>query len=395
VQPAQPSTEPNSLSLADVVRLMDQPTVANRIDTAGKVAEHLRQGGLSDPAEQMATDILMRFAQDAEIAVREAVAWQFRNNDRLPEQLAIRLAEDVAQVASPVLTHYAGFDDDFLTGLIGGGDQLKMAAIAARPTISSLVSDALIDAGDVAVVTCLLENRGAQIAEPGFRRLAERHGDTRAIAELMAAHPLLPAPIAWKLLGRVSAALMRDMAKRHRIPDMVLERCITRGREAALMIMIRPMLADGAHLRGFLEQLHWQKHLTTELLFRMLCAGDVEAFITGMAVRCGTTREAAGVMVMDACPMGLKAAFERAGMKDWLTPPFRVALNVARRWPTPIPVPQRRDYQIEVLSRVFEQCADTEERDVSDLIIQVFDLRGDRLMADARDRLNIPPPQAR
>ena len=186
---------------------------------------------------------------------------------------------------------------------------------------------------------------------------------------------------------------MRDLAKRYKIPDLALERCITRGREAAMMTMVRPMLADGAHLRGFLEQMHWQKQLTTDLLFRMLCAGDLEAFITGMAVRCGITREAAAVMVMDERPVGLNAAFDQAGMKAWLIEPFRIALSVARRWSRPMIAAKRRDYQLEVLARVFEQCSDTEERDVSDLILQVFDLRADRTVTEARDRLNLPAPR--
>ncbi|WP_158045175.1 DUF2336 domain-containing protein [Skermanella pratensis] len=392
---AMPSTPPTNLSLADVARLMDQPSVANRIDTAGKVAEQIRQGGLSGSAADMAADILMRFAQDAEVAVRQAVAWQFRNNDRLPESLAIRLAEDVAEVAAPVLSHHAGFEDAFLTTLIGKGDQRKMEAIAGRPSVSTVVSDALIDAGDVAVVSCLLANSGAEIAPDGFGRIVDRHGDHQSVATMVAHHPMLPAPVAWKLLGRVSAAVTRDLARRHKIPDMVLERCITRGREAAMMIMIRPMLADGAHLRGFLEQMHWQRQLTTDLLFRMLCAGDLEAFITGMAVRCGVTREAAAVMVMDERPAGLRAAFDQAGMKGWLMEPFRIALGVARRWPRAALASRRRDFQIEVLAHVFAECADTEERDVSDLILQVFDLRGDRSIAEARDRLNLPSPGAR
>jgi uncharacterized protein (DUF2336 family) len=393
VQASLPSPSPDGLSLADVARLMSQPSVANRIDTADKVAEQIRAGKLTGAAEEMAIDILMRFAQDAEAAVRQAVAWQFRNNDRLPEALAIRLAEDVAEVAAPVLSYHAGFEDAFLTSIIGTGDQLKMAAIAVRRSVSTIVSDALIDAGDVAVMTCLLANSGAEITPNSLGRIVDRHGDTQSVATMVAGHPMLPAPVAWKLLGRVSAAIMRDLAKRYKIPDLALERCITRGREAAMMTMVRPMLADGAHLRGFLEQMHWQKQLTTDLLFRMLCAGDLEAFITGMAVRCGITREAAAVMVMDERPVGLNAAFDQAGMKAWLIEPFRIALAVARRWPRQMIATKRRDYQLEVLARVFEQCSDTEERDVSDLILQVFDLRADRSVTEARDRLNLPAPR--
>jgi hypothetical protein len=152
VQASLPSNTPDGLSLADVARLMDQPSVANRIDTAEKVAGQIRAGKLSGPAEEMALDILMHFARDAEVAVRQAIAWQFRNTDRLPDDLAVRLAEDVAEVAAPVLSYHAGFEDAFLTSVIGTGDQLKMAAIAVRRAISTIVSDALIDAGDVAVI---------------------------------------------------------------------------------------------------------------------------------------------------------------------------------------------------------------------------------------------------
>ena len=393
MQASPPSTSPDGLSLADVARLMDQPSVANRIDTADKVAEQIRTGKLTGPAEEMALDILMHFARGCggrgASGGRLAVPQQ-RPPSGSPGDPS---GEDVAEVAAPVLSYHAGFEDAFLTSVIGTGDQLKMAAIAVRRAISTIVSDALIDAGDIAVITCLLANSGAEIKPDGLGRIVDRHGDTQSIATMVAGHPMLPAPVAWKLLGRVTAAIMRDLAKRYKIPDLVLERCITRGREAAMMVMIRPMLADGAHLRGFLEQMHWQKQLTTELLFRMLCAGDLEAFITAMAVRCGITRESAAMMVMDERPVGLNAAFDQAGMKAWLIEPFRIALAVARRWSRPMIAAKRRDYQLEVLARVFEQCADTEERDVSDLILQVFDLRADRTVTEARDRLNLPAPR--
>jgi hypothetical protein len=93
------------------------------------------------------------------------------------------------------------------------------------------------------------------------------------------------------------------------------------------------------------------------------------------------------------CEQILNAAFDQAGMKAWLIEPFRIALSVARRWWRPMIAAKRRDYQLEVLARVFEQCSDTEERDVSDLILQVFDLRADRTVTEARDRLNLPAPR--
>jgi uncharacterized protein (DUF2336 family) len=383
---APPEHSPG-LGLADVAQLAGSSAPQIRVETVGKVGEQIRLGGLSPEAQQIAVDILTRFAADAEIAVREAVAWQFRNNDRLPGDLALRLADDVARVAAPVLRHYAGFGDDVLLRVVAGGDQEKMQAVAERPTVSPVVSEAIAGSGNIRTVALLVANAGARISEPAFTRIVERFDDAPEVAEPMARRPNLPSSVAWRLIGRVSDAVARDMAARHRIPPAVLEQCVARGREAVMMQLIRPILADGPHLRGFLEQLRLERRLTAELLFRALCAGDLAVFITGMAVLCNVTREAAREMVFDRRPMGLEAAFRRAGLKAWLAPAFRVALDVARGWQRPLDDAGRRDFQIEVMARVFAHCGDSEEPDVAELLVQMFDTRQDGMIAEAVKRM--------
>jgi uncharacterized protein (DUF2336 family) len=188
---APPEHSPG-LGLADVAQLAGSSAPQIRVETVGKVGEQIRLGGLSPEAQQIAVDILTRFAADAEIAVREAVAWQFRNNDRLPGDLALRLADDVARVAAPVLRHYAGFGDDVLLRVVAGGDQEKMQAVAERPTVSPVVSEAIAGSGNIRTVALLVANADARISEPAFTRIVERFDDAPEVAEPMARRPNLP-----------------------------------------------------------------------------------------------------------------------------------------------------------------------------------------------------------
>jgi hypothetical protein len=68
-------TAPNcALSNTDVQRLLSDHSADARIETMSKLVSHLESDALAGPEREIATDILHRFAADAEAAVREAVS---------------------------------------------------------------------------------------------------------------------------------------------------------------------------------------------------------------------------------------------------------------------------------------------------------------------------------
>ena len=81
--------------------------------------------------------------------------------------------------------------------------------------------------------------------------------------------------------------------------------------------------------RRFVQQLNLNGRLTPSLLMRGLCLGHIEF----RRVRHGRTWRrfrisACGCLMHDSGPLGLKAAFDRAGLPPRLFPSFRAAIEV-------------------------------------------------------------------
>ena len=91
----------SALSHSDVQRLLSDHSAEARIETMSKLVSHLESDALAGPEREIATDILHRFAADAEAAVREAVSWQLHNSPLLTDALATKLARDIGRVAFP------------------------------------------------------------------------------------------------------------------------------------------------------------------------------------------------------------------------------------------------------------------------------------------------------
>jgi len=120
---------------------------------------------LSDTERQLAEEIFLIMVKDAEVRVREALAQNLKESPNIPHDVAVILAQDVKQVALPVLKISDVLTDDDLIAIISSQSPEKQVAIAKRSTVSENVSDALVETGNEDAVTNLVSNEGAEISE--------------------------------------------------------------------------------------------------------------------------------------------------------------------------------------------------------------------------------------
>jgi uncharacterized protein (DUF2336 family) len=379
-----------ALTPADVQRLLVDPSAEMRIRTMTKMVRDLEKGTFDEREKALAHDILNRFAADAEAAVREAVAWQIHNSPLLTEALATRLARDVGRVAFPILRHAARLDDDFLLDVIGERDAEKQLAIAGRQTVSPELSDALVDSGNVVAITCLVRNKGAQASEPSLHKAIDRFGAIRAVNEALAARAGLSMALVEKLIAYVSEEIRETLVRQHKLAPYLVRKIIERGRESATLLMLEPFVGDGVDLEPVARQLDLHGRLTPYLLFRALCAGDIDLFVAGMAVRSRIGIDNAHLLIWDDGPLGLRAIFDKARLPIGLLPPFRVALGVAKQTGYRGGEAGRPAFQADVIAQVFDACAVIEERQIDDLLLQLFDQKSGDVIEQAMIQAGLP-----
>lgn len=382
--------KPRALSKTDVDRLLASPTADSRIETMSKLVKDLEAGELDEAERGLALEVLHCFAGDAETAVREAVAWQIHNSPLLTLDLAERLAQDVVRVAFPILRHAADLSDGFLLKVLGERDAGKQLAIAGRREVTATVSDALVEEGNVAVITCLLRNRGAALSERSLHRALDRFGRIRTVSDAMASRPGLPLAIVEKLVAYVSAGIRATLVRAHGLSPALVNRLVENAREAATMRLLRPILQSGPDAELMARWLQANGRLSASLLFRALCAGDVALFTAGLAARAGVPLDNARILAWDDGALGLRAAFQRAGLPLVLVTPFRVAVSVAKEMHFHGEEERRDAFQSEVIARVFEECTPTDEWAIDDLLLQLFDQKSEEVILRAMEQAGLP-----
>lgn len=381
---------PRSLSKTDVDRLLDEPTTDARVETMVKLVQDLESGTLSDGERRLAMEVLVCFAADAESAVREAVAWQIHNSPLLTPDLADRLAHDVARVAFPVLRHAEDLTETFLLRVLTDRDPGKQLAIAGRRGVPAAVSDLLVEDGNVAVITCLLRNHSAEVAERSLHRALDRFGRIRSVGEAMATRPALPMAVVESLVTYVSRGVRATLVHAYGLSPSLIDRIVDHGREAATMMLLRPTLADPAQATLAARWLHTNGRLSPSLLFRALCAGDIPLFVAGLAERAAIAGDNARTLAWDDGPLGLRALFRRARIPLVLVTPFRVAVAVAKEMEYDGGEDRRETFQSEVIARVFEECTPTDEWAIDELLLQLFDQKSEEVIGRAMDQAGLP-----
>ncbi|OAB55561.1 hypothetical protein AY600_08575 [Phormidium willei BDU 130791] len=380
-----------SLSYRDVERLLSDRSASAQIETMQKVVGQLEGGGLSYEARRLAEAVVEAYSRHAEQAVREALAWQVAHSPLLNRELAARLAQDIASVAFPVLRHGGALDESLLLEIVAEGDDRKQIAVAQRRAVSPRVSDALVDQGSEAAVVALMGNAGAEIPEPAYDRALDRFDGLSSVAHAVAGRAALPAHVAEKLVHRVAEEMRRTLVARHRLSPVLLRGLVDHARESVTSLLVKPVAGRREDLHLFVEHLCVNNRLSPSLMLRALCAGDVGFFVAALARLCRIAPDNARRLALQGGALGLRAAFEKAGIPVALLPPFHSAVEVVNEMDYgEADEQQRRAFQVRALARVFGANSATEDPAVDELLRQLFDGKPEPMVQQAMDEAGIP-----
>ncbi|WP_375593032.1 DUF2336 domain-containing protein [Algihabitans albus] len=380
-----------SLSYRDVERLLADRSAGAQIETMQNVVGELQSEGLSYEARRLAEGVVQAYSRHAEQAVREALAWQIAHSPLLSRELSEHLARDVASVAFPVLRYSDDLDDALLLEVIAEGDNRKQVAVAMRSEVSATVSDALVDQGSEEAVVALMGNSGAEISDPAYDRALDRFDGKTAVANAIAGRGELPARVAEKLVHRVAEEMRRALVARYKLSPVLLRGLVDHARESVTALLLQPVAGRQDDLDLFVEHLVVNNRLSPSLMLRALCAGDVSFFVVALAKLCRIAPDNARRLALQGGALGLRAAFEKAGLPTALMPPFRSAIEVVNEMGgTGIDEAGRRSFQVRALSRVFGANSSNEDPAIDELLRQLFDGKPAPVVQQAMEDAGIP-----
>lgn len=127
-------------------------------------------------------DVLCQLADIVEIEARMDVARLLAPLGRAPASVVVKLANDVIEVARPLLEFSAVLSDDDLIDIITLQSEDHRVSIASRAGINERVGGALVDHGKTASIVRLVRNEKVRFDRKTLNRLVERATQDAEIA---------------------------------------------------------------------------------------------------------------------------------------------------------------------------------------------------------------------
>jgi len=317
----------DKLTAADVERLVKDPSVEARAETAEKLAVQFESGKLTGDEVKLASEIFRVMVKDAEVRVRTALSRHLSETGALPHDVALSLAKDVDEVSLPMLEFSEVLSDDDLIEIVRTQGEAKQVAIANRPQVSEQVSEALVETDSEKVITNLVSNKGARISESSLDQVVDKFGDSGAVQAGLTQREHLPIGIAERLVARVSEELKAILIKRHDMTTDLADDILDQSRELATLGLIMPW-SNEQDVMTLVKALDNGKRLTATIMLRSLCMGDIAFFEAAMSRLSKVSLVNIRLLIHDQGQLGFKAVYKKAGLPENLFPVFSMAIII-------------------------------------------------------------------
>lgn len=197
---------------------------------------------------------------------------------------ADEFAMDEIEVAGPVLRHSETLSDATLLRVVNEKSQDHMLAVTQRRQVSEQISHALVQRGNDAVVSSLLKNDGARIADETYEEVTRRAETSPVLQAPLVRRSGVPLDLLNGLYHRVEGELRREILETFEtVSPADLEKAFQRGR-SRVTDTYRAVPPDFAAAKKRLASLRVTRSLHPPTLVTLLREGAVSRTAFKMAL---------------------------------------------------------------------------------------------------------------
>jgi len=270
------------LAAKDVATLQQDPSPANRALVARKFGaqyDELAETGRPD----LVKALLHLLVGDVETQVRRSLSLAVASSDKLPVQVASRLARDRIEVAQPVLEQSPLLDDAELIEIVRTNAMQYALAVAGRERVSEQLADVLVDSGEQRVVARLVGNAGAELSNKTLRRVLEDWRDDKQVQDRLVRRPALPFELIEHMVGAIGDRIEWELVQTRRMDPHEARALMQAVRERTAVGLTAKEHGD-RKLEVHLRERFSGGDLTHDDLVRFLREGDIAAFEQSLAL---------------------------------------------------------------------------------------------------------------
>lgn len=314
------------MSARQLMQWIYQAPAQERAEAASLLAKSYIAGDAAPEERRAQEATLTVLLDDSSPIVRRALASALAGSAKAPHHVILTLMQDQVDIAAIVAERSPLLVDAELVDLLAQGLPRLQIAIAQRRNISKAVSAAIAEVGVPEACTVLLCNPTAHIAVFSVTRLAERLGTDPGVREALLERDDLPFAIRQQLITHLSAVLSTFLVQRG---WMHKQRALDITRDAVeRSTLVLADLSDASNLSSLVMHLSETGQLTSALLFRALCVGNIGFFEEALVQLSQMPRQRVYAIVQERATNGFQALYKRCGLPNTAYPAFRAALDV-------------------------------------------------------------------
>lgn len=361
---AQPSTSsepycsPMILTSADVERLLNDESHESRIAILEKVSHHYNGAQFEGREREIAEQIFRLLVKDVTLRVRTVLAERLKDNPEAPRDVILQLAHDVESVALPILqASYVLSDADLVSIIEASHDISKLMAISKRETVSSRVSDALVETHYPQVVTSLLINQGATISERAYEKISTNFKNEPTVTDAMVARHPLPRSVVERLVAQVSETVASELRQKYSLSEANHNKADSGARDDIMQQLLEGTM-DKPAIVALVDRLLQTDKLTPSLAMTALCRGQLVFFTVAMARFANVPIANAEQLLADRGELGFRGIYQKSGLPDSMYDAIRLLLQAVRDLDGDDALPGSMHYANRLVARVVALAGD-------------------------------------
>lgn len=212
-------------TFGEIVALAKDKSVAGRRRLATRFSHAFfsHSTDFSNEERSIALDIMMALLRDAELEVRRELSQHLSHEPTAPHAMVLMLANDVIDVAQPVLLNSPVLTETDLLDIISKRETEHRAAIAYRTTLTPRVTETLVKCREPEVSRALVMNVSAALPKQVIEMLASQAADRFDLAEVLVNRNEVTPELATHLYWSVSNELRKHIRARFDLNPAALE----------------------------------------------------------------------------------------------------------------------------------------------------------------------------
>lgn len=263
----------------------------------------------SDSETSLFGDVMGAIAFKLEERVRQELALNLSNIEGAPPELVRSLAEDVIEVARPLLEDSVALLHKDLVEIAETKGQEHLRAIVKRDELDEELTAVIAKRGEDDVVAKLIKHPGARLSRPTLKHVVTRAKTSKVLQEPLATRGDLPNDLLAELFAVVSDEIRRKIISAN--SDEVVG-----DLHAAIAYMktsIRPAGPSQAEL--YIDRIAQNGTLSERKILQLLGQGALPEFIAGLARLMLVETEAVRRALSDQTGKGLAILCKAGGLK--------------------------------------------------------------------------------